>query len=438
MSSNATVIVGTPYTRVTDSKGVHRLAVDAQLSTVTNVDAVNGALDAFGRTRTSQPASIFDAKQIYDNQPLLFSEFTSNGGSTMYVKAKACTTLDGGIGATGRAVRQTKRYLNYQPGKSALILATFNMNGAMGNVKKRVGFFDDDNGIFLQADSDGTVQLVRRTNVTGAAVDHVVAKSAWNIDPLDSTGPSGVTLDLTKVQILVIDYEWLGVGSVRVGFDIGQAICYVHRFEAANVATTVYMQTPNLPVRWEVQNDGIPAGPATMDAICCSVQSEGGVNPLAVQRTASRGVVPASANTTLQSMFSIRLKAGYNRATVFPLNGAVVTTDTGADYYGQLLLNPIFGTPLSTWTGVANSPVETSSDVVTVSNGTVIGEFYGISGAPGKSGSAAITTSADLNSVLAIASDYAGTSDVLTVAIRTFSGTSLNSMYAFIDWLELL
>jgi hypothetical protein len=438
MSSNATVVVGTPYTRITDANGVHRLAVDSYVAPFTNVNTVNGNVDAFGRLRSSTPAGIFDSKQIYDDQPLLFSTFTANGGTTTYVQAKAATTLNANANPAGRALRQTKRYLNYQPGKSQLSFITFNMNGVVAGVAKSAGLYDDNNGIFFRIKADGTVVMVRRSNVSGVVIDTEVPQASWNVDPMNGTGPSGVTLDLTKVQILVIDYEWLGVGSVRVGFDVGQAICYVHHFEQANIGATVYMQTPNLPVRWEVANSAVPAAATTLDAICCSVQSEGGLNPLAVQRTASRGVSGASANTTLQSMFSIRLKSAYNRATVFPLNGTVVTTDTGVDYYGQLVLNPTFGVPLAGWTGVTNSPVESSNTVTTVSGGTVLGEFYGISASPGASGSALVTTSADLNSVLAIASDYAGTSDILTIAVRTFSGTTASSMYALIDWLELL
>lgn len=436
MSSNATVIVGTPYTRVTDLNGVHRLAVDARLSTISTVGDVTATADAFGRLRTSSPASIFDAKQVYDNQPLLFTTHTEGSGSTLYAQAKAATTLNCGAG-TGRALRQSKRYFNYQPGKSQLIFTTFNMNGPCENVTKNTGYFDDNNGIFLRLTSAGAA-FVLRSNVSGSVNDTPVTQANWNIDSLDGNGPSGLTLDLSKVHILVIDFQWLGVGAVKVGFSFGQSIVYVHQFEQANIGTTVYMQTPNLPIRWEVQSSAAPGvGLPTMDAICCSVQSEGGVSPLCVQRTGSRGIIGASADTTLQSMLSLRLKSAFNRATVFPLNGSVVTTDTGVDYYGQLVLNPTFGGALS-FTGVANSSVELSDTVTTVTGGTVIGEFYGISGAPGKSGSAAITTTADLNSVLALASDYAGTQDVVTVAVRTLSGTSASSMFALFDWLELL
>lgn len=386
------------------------------------------------------PSSLFDAKQIYDNQPLLFTEYTVNGGSTAYQNNRASTLLYSGNANNGRALRQTKRYLNYQPGKAQLVFATYNFNGSTANAAKRVGYFDDNDGIFVElTDNAGQPQysIVKRSYVGGVLSTTAKAQADWNLDPLDGTGPSGLTLDADSVCILVIDFEWLGVGQVRVGFDFGGQLVYAHRFQHSNETSSVYMQTPNLPVRWEIANSAITLGTPSMEAICCSVQSEGGLNPLCVQRTASRGASGASANTTVQSMLSIRLKPAYNRATVFPLNGAIVTTDTGVDYWGQLTLNPTFGGAL-TWTDVANSSVQSSNTVTTVTGGTVLSEFYGISGAPGKSGAASITTSADLNSVLAMASDYAGTSDVVTLALRTLSGSTASSMYAQIDWLELL
>jgi hypothetical protein len=397
-------------------------------------------VDAFGRTRFSTPTSIFDAKQVFDDKPLLFVNETASGGSTAYQSNAASTRLTVNTSDGARALRQTKRYLNYQPGKGQLVLSTFNFNGAVENVKKRVGLFDDDNGIYVELGGTASApaySIAIRSNVGGSLSTNSFSQANWNIDPLDGTGPSGFTLDPTKAIILVIDFEWLGVGQVRVGFDFGGQTVYAHRFQHANIGTSVYMKTPNLPVRWEIFNSAASAG-SYMDAVCCSVQSEGGANPLAVQRTASRGATPVpNVTTTLQSVFAIRLQSAYNRATVFPLNGSAVTTDTGVDYYGQLVLNPTLGGALS-YSPVTNSPIEISNTVQTVAGGTVLSEFYGISGAPGKSGAASITTSADLNSVLALASDYAGTSDQLVLAIRTLSGTSADSFYAQIDWLELL
>jgi hypothetical protein len=58
---------------------------------------------------------------------------------------------------------------------------------------------------------------------------------AWNGDKLDGTGASGLTLDLTKPQILWIDFEWLGVGNVRCGFIINGQYIVCHTYQTANV-----------------------------------------------------------------------------------------------------------------------------------------------------------------------------------------------------------
>ena len=419
--------------------GKHRLLVSNDGGGSASPVPSSPTVDAFGRSRASTPTSIFDSKQVFDNQPLLFSEHTSGGGSISYQNGRASTSLLSGTSNGGHALRQTKRYFNYQPGKSQLIFATYNFHGEQANVSKRVGYFDDTDGIFLQLNEtlagDPVYSIVIRSSVTGASTV-TKTQSEWNIDPLDGTGPSGKTLNPNAACILIIDFEWLGVGQVRVGFDFGGETIYAHRFAHSNEVTSVYMRTPNLPVRWEIVNTAAASGTPNMEAICCSVQSEGGLNPLSVQRTISRGAAGASVDTTLRSMIAIRLKDSYKRSTVLPLLASAITTGS-SNYLGQLLLNPTFGTtPI--WTDIANSPVQYSTTVSTLANGTVMSEFYGISTSPGKSGSASLTNTADLTSVLTLAADYAGTQDVLALGVRTISGSDSNAMFAVMDWLELL
>lgn len=437
VTNSPNVVLNTPDSypigSVLGTDGQYRLLVSTDGAS--DADGSSPALDSFGRSRMSTPASIFDSKQVYDNQPLLFSQYTSGGGGITYNNSRSSSSLTTGLTSGDRALRQTKRYFNYQPGKSQLIFCTFNMHGAVPGTDKQVGYFDDENGIFIRLNSGG-YHIVKRSSISSPH-DTIISQADWNIDKLDGTGPSGVSLNANAAIILVIDFEWLGVGCVRVGFDFGGRVIYAHKFTHSNVITSVYMRTPNLPVRWEIVNTGNSSGVAQLEAICCSVQSEGGANPLGVQRTASRGVAGASITTTPSSVFSIRLKPGYNRSTVFPLNGSVVTTDNGINYFGQMILNPTFGGSL-VWNDVSNSTIQFSNTVTTTSNGTVLSEFYGIASAPGKSGGASVTTTADLSSIIALASDYAGTQDVITLSVRTLSGSSSNSIFAYIDWLELL
>lgn len=78
------------------------------------------------------------------------------------------------------------------------------------------------------------------------------AQSTWNIDPCNGTGPSGYNLDLTKMQMLYIDYAWYGAGAARFGFKNQRGeIIYCHRIPNANLRTEAFMRSGNLPARYE-------------------------------------------------------------------------------------------------------------------------------------------------------------------------------------------
>jgi len=227
----------------------HRLGVstvgDAPLY-VTFAD--NAMVDAFQRLRTSELKTIFDSSQVRDDEPMWwFYEVNDVSGSatTTYLPNESSTELT--VGNGDEVIKQSKQYFRYEPGKSQLVLCTFILDTPVSGLTQRVGYFDALNGIFLET-SGTDINIVRRTSVTGSAVNNKVAQADWNIDPMDGTGPSGITLDIDVAQILIIDMEWLGVGRVRVGFVIDGKAYYVHEFlNSNNGLTTVYMKTASLP-----------------------------------------------------------------------------------------------------------------------------------------------------------------------------------------------
>ena len=235
-----------------------------------------GAVDAFGRQRISEPFTIADYKVPYG----IGGEFyvvQSGGGTAAPVTNEASIRLTSATGATDYIYAQTRMYHQYQPGKSQLILFSFKLNGAEAGATKRVGIFDDRNGAFLEYDgTTGDLSFVERRYVTGSPVDVPEAQSAWNVDRCDGTGPSGFNLDVSKTQLLFIDYQWLGVGRVRLGFVHDGIYVVAHEIYHSNNLSTVYWSMPSLPLRGEIRNSSALAAPTTMDLICGSVQSEGG------------------------------------------------------------------------------------------------------------------------------------------------------------------
>lgn len=436
------------YTGSVDEEGRTVVALERVEGNVPVSSADTYSIDAFGRWRVSHPVTIFDSKNVFDddglasnveNQPLFYdNQETSGGGtSTSYSNAQSAQTLTVGATTAGTRVRQTKMRFNYQPGKSQLVLRTFLMGGASAGITRRTGMFDANNGLFLE-DASGTYKFVRRTNTSGSPVDNAVLQSNWNIDTMNGAGASGITLDFTKTQILFFDFEWLGVGRVRMGFVIDGKIYYAHEFLNTNNLALVYMQTPNLPLRSEITNSGSGAA-ASFSDICSSVISEGGQENLGVTRYASTGgtAVVTDNENELFAVLGIRLKAEYLGATVDILNVALQLQTASITAEWQLIYNPSVADTF-TYADQTNSAVQiaTGATANSVTGGTPIAGGFLESGGiqSGSSGSG----SSGISSALRLGSLIAGTVDSIVLAVRPVGGDSAASFEGGITWRELV
>jgi len=226
-------------------------------------------IDAFGRLRVSQPFTLFDSNHRFDDNEL-WSTATATSGTATFNSAQGLVDLAVTAASGSEVVRETTKVFAYQPGKSLLILSTFVMSAAKTNLRQRIGYYGAANGYYLEQNGT-TVSFVERTSVSGALVNTAIAKASWNVDKMDGTGPSGITLDLTKAQILFMDLEWLGVGTVRMGFVIDGNFYVCHKFHHANLIASTYITTASLPIRYEITNTGATSGASTLKQICSSV-----------------------------------------------------------------------------------------------------------------------------------------------------------------------
>jgi hypothetical protein len=297
------------------------------------------------------------------------------------------------------------------------------MNTAKANLRQRVGYFGTQNGLYfeLTGATPGTKAFVMRTYV-GGSVDNTtrrVEQSAWNGDKLDGTGASGLTLDLTKPQILWFDFEWLGIGNVRCGFIINGEYIVCHTYQTANVyGTSVYMTTAILPIRYEITNTAATATASFLKQICSSVMSEGGLEPASIDHVAVRPTALTSVGTTLLPLVSIRLLSTALGAVVLP--SAVKVIPTSADNFEiQLVKN-------ATLTGASYSAVPSDANVqfdiaaTAMTGGTVVQIDYAASS---NQGTTALNPISAFNWDYQLGASLAGTSDVYTVGVRVFTGT---------------
>jgi hypothetical protein len=253
---------------------------------------------------------LFDSSHRFADNGL-WSTGTATGGTATFNAAQGLVDLDVTAASGSEVIRETTKVFSYQPGKSLFVLSTFVMNAAKTGLRQRVGYYGAANGYYLEL-NDSTVSFVERTSVSGSLVNTPVAQASWNVDPMDGSGPSGITLDLTKAQILFMDLEWLGVGTVRIGFVINGNFYVCHKFHHANIIASTYITTASLPLRYEITNTGATSGASTLKQICSTVLSEGGYQLNGLQQAIGIPIQsPRTLGTagTFYPVISLRLKS---------------------------------------------------------------------------------------------------------------------------------
>lgn len=388
----------------------------------------DGMFDAASRMRMSLPIPQLVVQSEYQINTRFWDTTLTSGGSVTHLPAESAATLSTGAGTSGnKAIIQTKRYMRYRPGLSQLDAHVFIFGAGVTDVKRRVGRFDANNGLFLEQ-SGTSLSFVRRSKVTGSVVDTSVAQASW-FDPFDGTGPSGITLDFTKMQTMVIVTPGI-IGTVMFGFYVGGILwpaCYIH---TANVLSTSMMTTANLPLRFEIVNAAAVAGANTMVAYSAGGFIEGApVDPPLEQYSASN-MVTAVAVTTRRPILSIRPATTLNsiafRGIIIPKSWSGYA-EGGAAQFDLVIGGVLTG---ASWGSVDSASSGAQRDVAAtaITGGLPIGSGYEI--ASGFNQERPIFG----DEVLCLDGD-GGQTQILTLCATSIAGGSVNC-FGVLDWLE--
>ena len=351
------------------------IEVTTTTSGTVTIQAGGTGSDAFGRLRTSTPFTLFDSSHRYKDNGL-WTTSTGVSATTAFDANAGLVTLNTTTASGSSIIRETTKCFSYQPGKSLLVMSTFVLNAAKTNLRQRVGYYGASNGFFLEQDGT-TVSFVERSSVTGALVDTKVAQADWNVDKMDGAGPSGFTLDLTKAQILWMDVEWLGVGTVRVGFIVNGQFVHCHSFHHSNLITSTYLTTASLPLRYEITNTNTTASTSTLKQICSTVLSEGGYELRGSQQAIGTTITaPYSLTTagTFYPVISLRLKAAALDAIVI-LTALSMLGVSSTNYLWRVVATAT--TTGGTWVSAGtNSSVEYNLTGTATTGGRILAQGY--------------------------------------------------------------
>lgn len=162
--------------------------------------------------------------------------------------------------------------------------------------------------------SDGSPGGTYTLTVAQTGVAHTTNwtyQEAFTLDKLDGTGPSGMTLDPTKLNVFQVNLRWLGAGRIQYAIEdpVGAMIPF-HVETYANANSDVHLDNPSMKLGYVAaslggtQKDVKVAGASMMGAI------EGNINitnfPVAHARKRN---LP---DTNLNHIFTIKNKLIFN------------------------------------------------------------------------------------------------------------------------------
>ena len=214
--------------------------------------------DNLGKQKVSESQNLFEADFEYGLQPMRWEVYLAGGATVQQVSAQGGVQMSVTSAAGDTAIRQTRPYIRYQPGKTIYMSTGFVFGTAYTNQRQRVGFFDDANGIFFEQ-SDPTsanptgMSVVYRSDVGGVITNTTITLPNW-LDPYNIKN----SLNFSNIQMYYIEFAWYGAGLLRWGVVLNGEPYVLHQVGIGNLInqTVPWSRTGNIPVRYELRNVG--------------------------------------------------------------------------------------------------------------------------------------------------------------------------------------
>jgi hypothetical protein len=365
----------------------------------------------------------------YTKDPLIWDEEVTGTASSTLDPYEATLVLSVGTTIGDRIERQTKRVLPYIPGRENEVIMHFKLNAQQTGIVKRLGILDEISGIYLEDDGT-TYNVVLRKTTAGGTTETRIARANWNGDKLDGAGPSGITIDFTKFQTMVIEYNWF-TGHAELKFVLDNYTYPFHQFEFNNSEDTVITNTPFLPIKWDIHNTTGAAGTHTMEISSYATLSEAGQVPLGVKNTVTTPLDGITCTDALKfyPILSIRLRVDRIKGIVLPQTFQVAALDNSPVFY-KVLLNPTL-TGANTWSTYADTHIEFNTDATAVAEG----DFIVDAGYIDPNGQGAKLPLDSVSAFQLGRENMGTTSEIITIAAAT--GSANKEVYASFGWIEV-
>lgn len=213
------------------------------------------------QTNVSLRAGFFtqeSALQVgYDGEN--FGIMRQNGGRAHIARL---TVSAGGTGTTTITLNGVATEVSISSSDTAIVAATIGAASFTGWQTEVV----DSTVIFLSStlgEKSGSFSMSGTGTGTFATLQAGVANNVewtyqadFNVDKLDGTGPSGVTIDPSKLNIFQINFRWLGAGEIRFAMEnpLNGDMIFFHHVHYSNQNIDVHINNPSFRVGYVAAN----------------------------------------------------------------------------------------------------------------------------------------------------------------------------------------
>lgn len=231
-----------------------------------------------------------------------------------------------------------------------------------------IGLLNEDDGFAVGFKGADWGVLHRRD---GAEVSHTV-QADFALDPLDGSGPSGYTIDTTRLNVFHVQYGFLGaVGPLYSIITDDLELIPFHFDTGVNKTTQTVVRDPQLPIAVEI----VRTSGTTDFRIFSGSWSAGSLGPVATRRRKFTESAILIATATEIAMLIIRNKRTHHgligRAPL-RLVSLYVSNIAGTNVVIQIRRNATYtGTPTFTDEDSINSVAEISTDNLPVLSGKI-------------------------------------------------------------------
>lgn len=297
---------------------------------------------------------IAQANFLYNVNADVVSSTLVTSGTVTY--STGCAAVATAALAASSAVMATRRYVSCGVGRAVRIVAACSFTTGVANSTQLCGMGGVDNGVFFGYNGVAFGALVRN-----ATVDTWTAATAFNVDKLNGTGPSGLTLDPTKGQVYVIVIDGTGFGTITFGVASTPTasttdFIVAHRVAFGNASTATGLRVPCGPLMAQAVN--------TTNATALTIRVAGlaafadGPSSHVLGRQRALDVTQTISSTSYVPVMSVFDKTTYQ--TVNNYSSAVLQTiSLSSDGTKGSVIVSIFDSP--TLTGAAYADISTNT-----------------------------------------------------------------------------